>query len=139
MMLVTGGAVAGASALLAAPVRQQIKNVARGVMARVGGRRLVSLANGTFEDWQNVVGTNFYLGGVFTLRLAGVQALPTSGAKPPGVRTQGFAAFFDPSLGQWLAPNLIYTVVHSNYGPMPLFLASAGGPGTPRRMIAVFN
>ena len=140
MMLVTGGAVAGASVLLAAPVREKLRSVARGVFASdANGRRLLSLAYGTYEDWLNVVGTNFSLGGRLTLRLTGVRALQTSGAKPAGVRAQAFAAFFDPQLGMSVAPDLIYTATHSRYGPMPLYLASAEAPLRPRRMVAIFN
>jgi hypothetical protein len=140
MMLVTGGAVAGASALVAAPFRDSIKSVARGAMVNSGvGRSLLSLGNGTYDEWLSVVGSTFALGGRTNVTLVGVRALPTSGAKPQGVRAQGFAAFFDPAGNQSVAPDLIYTATHSTYGPTQLFLAAAGGGRTPHRMVAVFN
>lgn len=140
MMLATGGAVAGASALMAAPYREAIKSVARRAVVTSGtGLSPLSLASANFEQWQSVVGSSFALGGNAAVQLVGVRALPTSGQKPQGVRTQGFAAFFDPGPGQSVAPNLIYTATHSTYGPMQIYLASTSDPRTPRRMIAVFN
>ena len=100
MMLVAGGAVAGASALIAAPYRTKIKRVARRVMVNTGvGRGLLSLGNASYDEWLNEVGATFSLGGGTNMRLVGVRALPTYGARPDGVRTQGFAAFFDPTCG----------------------------------------
>jgi hypothetical protein len=140
MMLVTGGAVAGASALIAAPFRVQIMAAGRTALISTGvGRRLLSLGTANYEEWLSVVGSTFSLGGRTNVTLAGVRPLPTSGDKPQGVRTQGFAAFFDPAGNQSVAPNLIYTATHSIYGPTQLFLASAGGGRTPHRMVAVFN
>jgi hypothetical protein len=139
MMLIAGGAVACAGALAAAPFRGPIKRVARGVLARTGpGQAMLSLADGTYEEWLNQVGATFSLGGRTSLKLVGVRALPSSGA-PSGVRAQAFAAFFDPPAGQSVAPDLIYSAVHPTYGPLPLFLATAGGPNAPRRMVAVFS
>ena len=140
MMLVTGGAVAGASALLAGPFRSSIRSVARKAMVNSGvGRRLLSLGSATYDEWLSVVGSDFGLGGRTTVKLVGVRALPTSGAKPQGIRTQGFAAFFEPAGNQSVAPDLIYTATHSTYGPTRLVLAAASDPRTPRRMVAVFN
>lgn len=140
MMLVTGGAVAGASALLAAPFRDNIKDAARKAVVNSGvGRGFLSLATANYDEWLSVVGSTFSLGGRTNVTLAGVRALPTSGDKPQGVRTQGFAAFFDPAGNQSVAPDLIYTATHSTYGPTQLFLAASGGARTPHRMVAVFN
>jgi hypothetical protein len=140
MMLVTGGAVAGAGALMAAPLRDSIKNVARGTMVRTGiGRGLLSLSAAGYDEWQSVVGSSFALGGSTNVQLVGVRALPTSGSKPQGVRSQGFAAFFEPARGQSIAPDLIYTATHSAYGPTQIYLAATSDPRTPGRMVAVFN
>lgn len=140
MMLVAGGAVAGASALVAAPFRTKIKQVARRAMVNTGvGQGLLSLANASYDEWMNEVGATFSLGGGTNMLLVGVRALPTSGAKPNGVRTQGFAAFFDPMGNQSVGPDLIYTVFHPSYGAMLLFLGGTPDPRTPRRMVAVFN
>jgi hypothetical protein len=140
MMLVTGGAVAGAGALIAAPLREEIKNVAREMVVSTGvGRGLLSLASASYDEWQSVVGSTFALGGRTNVQLVGVRALPTAGAKPRGVRAQGFAAFFEPANGQSVAPDLIYTATHSTYGPTQLFLAATNDARTPRRMVAVFN
>lgn len=140
MMLVAGGAVAGASALLAAPARDQIRNVARSVIVNSGvGSGFLSLADGTYDEWQGQVGSIFALGGGSRIRLAGVRPLLTSGARPQGLRTQSFAAFFEPLRGHTVAPDLIYTATHVAYGPLPLFLASASERRAPGRMVAVFN
>ena len=140
MMLITGGAVAGASALIAAPMRRNIKQVARRVVASTGlGRSLISLGNGTYDEWLNEVGATFTLGAGVSAELVGVRALPTSGARPDTVRQQGFAAFFEPSGNRSVAPNLIYTVYHSSYGAMMIYLGRSYDPATPRRVIAVFN
>jgi hypothetical protein len=140
MMLVTGGAIAGAGALVAAPFRGPIKNVARGTIVSSGiGRAFLSLANADYDEWLGVVGTSFSLGGRTNVQLVGVRALPTSGRKPQGVRGQGFAAFFDPPTGQSVAPDMIYTATHSQYGPTQIFLSATSDPRTPGRMVAVFN
>lgn len=140
MMLVTGGAVAGAGALMAAPYRRSIKQVARRVMASTTlGRSVISLADASYDEWANEVGATFSLGAGTTMQLVGVRPLPTSGARPDNVRQQGFAAFFDPQGAQSVAPNLIYTVYHSSYGAMLLYLGGATSSSTPRRMVAVFN
>ena len=140
MMLITGGAVAGASALMAAPYRRNIKQVARRVLAsNVLGRSLINLGDASYEEWLNEVGATFTLGGNTNMLLVGVRALPTSGARPSNVRQQGFAAFFEPMNSQSVAPNLIYTVYHSSYGAMLLYLGGSSDPATPRRMVAVFN
>ena len=139
-MLVGGAAVAGASALVAAPYRRNIKQVARRVLAsNVVGRSLISLADASYDEWLNEVGATFTLGYNTNMVLAGVRPLPTIGARPDSVRQQGFAAFFDPAGGQTVAPDLIYTVYHSSYGAMLLYLGGTNNPATPRRMVAVFN
>jgi hypothetical protein len=140
MMLVTGSAVAGANALVAAPFSNEIIVGVREAVASVpGGRSLLSLATANYDEWQSIVGSSFSLGGRMNVQLVGVRALPTSGSKPQGVRTQGFAAFFDPAAGQSVAPDLIYTATHSQYGPTQLYLAATSDRRTPGRMVAVFN
>ena len=140
MMLVAGGAVAGAGALVAAPFREEITGGIRDVVVGTGtGRSLLSLTNASYEEWESVVGTSFSLGGSTSLQLAGVRALPTSGAIPQGVRRQAFAAFFDPAGGGSVAPDLIYTATHSVYGPTQIYLAATSDRRTPGRMVAVFS
>ena len=139
MMLVTGGAVAGASALIAAPFRESIKSVGRTLRVNSSAPGFQSLATGTYDQWLNEVGASFALSGSSRVKLVGVRALPTSGAKPAGVRAQAFAAFFEPPAGQTVPADLIYTATHSSYGPMPLFLARGNDARTPNRMVAIFN
>lgn len=140
MMLATGGAVAGAGALIAAPFRDDIKVGARLVAQNIPGvRSLLSLADANYDEWLSVVGSTFSLGGGTNVQLVGVRALPTSGDKPSGVRGQGFAAFFDPAKNSSVSPDLIYTATTSQYGPTQLYLAATSNPRTPGRMVAVFN
>jgi hypothetical protein len=144
MMLVTGGAVAGASALMAAPFRDEIASKARELVVSTGvGRGMLSLATATYDEWLTQVGSTFSLGARNSIQLVGVRPLPTSGARPQGVRGQGFVALFDPVTAMarqaTIAPDLIYTATHPTYGPMPLFLSATSDSRTPGRMAAVFG
>lgn len=141
MMLITGGAIAGASALIAAPFREEIAATARQVLTSTSlGRGLVSLANAGYEEWAAQVGSVFTLNGGTRLTLAGVRPLPSAGTRPAGLgRNRAFVAVFDPGRGQSAVPDLIYAASHPEYGPLPLFLSATSDPGAPRRMLAVFN
>jgi len=141
MMLVTGGAVAGAGALIAAPFREKIVATAREALTSTRlGRGLLSLAHAGYEEWAAQVGSVFTLGGGTRITLAGVRPLPSSGTRPAGLgRDRAFVAVFEPARGQSLAGDLIYTAIHREYGPLPLFLSAGGDARTPGRMLAVFN
>ena len=140
MMLITGGAVAGASALMAAPFRGKIKRVARRVVASTElGRAVLNLADGTYQEWLNEVGATFSISAIRNMQLVGVRPLPTSGAKPDNVRQQGFVAMFDPVGSQAITPNALYALYHSSYGAMLIYLSRSTDPATPRRVLAVFN
>ena len=140
MMLVAGGAVATAGALMAAPFRNELRTAGRKAIASTGvGRGFLSLAEGSYEEWTGEVGATFSLGGGTSIRLAGIRPLNSDGHRPRGVRPQAFAAFFEPVGGRSIAPDLIYTATHSSYGPMQIFLASAESPRTPGQMVAVFG
>lgn len=100
-------------------------------------RRFISLANAEQGEWQAQVGSDFTAEGGYTLRLAGVRALPSEGERPANVtRERAFVAVFDVRNGMTMAGDLIYTVTHPQYGRMPLFLSTSDSP---RRMLAVFN
>lgn len=144
MMLVAGGAVAGAGALLAAPFRDEIATKARELVVSTGvGRGMLSLATAGYDEWLTLVGSTFSLGGRTSIQLAGVRPLPTLGTRPQGVRAQAFVALFDPVTAMarqvTIAPDLIYTATHNVYGPMPLYLAATKDTRTPGRMAAVFG
>lgn len=140
MMLVAGGAVAGAGALIAAPFRDELRTAGRKAIASTGvGRGMLSLAEGSYDEWTGEVGTTFSLGGNTSIRLVGIRALNSGGPRPQGVRPQAFAAFFEPVGGRSIAPDLTYTATHPAYGPMPIHLASAADPRTPGQMVAVFG
>lgn len=140
MMLVAGGAVATGAALLSSPFRDEIKTAGRKALASTGvGRSMLSLAEGSYDEWAGEVGATFSLGGSTNIRLVGIQALNSGGTRPQGVRPQAFAAFFQPVGSQSVAPDLIYTATHPSYGPMPIHLAAAPAPGAPTQMVAVFG
>lgn len=140
MMLVAGGAVATAGALIASPFRDELRNAGRKAIASTGvGRGALSLADGSYDEWVAEVGATFSLGGGSSIRLVGIRALNSGGTRPEGVRQQAFAAFFQPVGRQTVAPELIYTATHRDYGPMPIYLASAEGPRTPGQLVAVFG
>lgn len=139
-MLVAGGAVATAGALLASPFRDELKTAGRQALASTGvGRGILSLAEGSYDEWAGEVGATFSLGGRTSIRLVGIRPLNSGGARPQGVRSQSFAAFFEPVGGQSIAPDLIYTAVHPAYGPLPIHLAAAGDARAPGQMVAVFG
>jgi uncharacterized protein DUF6916 len=101
---------------------------------------MLSLADGSYEEWMAQVGAAFSVGGGTVLRLAGVQAFAAAGARPMGLaRSRAFVALFDPVGGATMAPDLIYTVNHREYGPLQIFLSASTNTRTPARMIAVFN
>jgi hypothetical protein len=141
MMLITGGAIAGAGALIAAPFRAEIAAVAREVLISTPMlRSLVSLADAGYEEWAAQVGAVFTLVDGTRLTLAGVRAFPSPGERPEDVgRDRAFVALFDPARGRSVAPDLIHDATHPDYGPLPLFLSAASDPLTTRRMLAVFN
>lgn len=141
MLLIAGGGIAAASALVAAPFRTQIAGKARAIVTSTRlGRGLVSLAHAGYDEWEAQVGSTFALGGGTGLRLVGVRALPSGGTRPASVtRGRAFVAVFDPLGGQSLAGDLIYTANHGEYGPLPIYLSAASDPRSPGRMLAVFN
>lgn len=141
VMIAGGGTVAAIGAFAASPLSNPLKSEVRGMLAgQDWARGMLSLANGTFEEWQSLVGSTFSLGGGSTMRLAGVSALQSSGERPYGVaRRQAFLAVFEPARGQSMASDLIYTATHAQYGPVQLFMTAAPAPRAPERMHAVFN
>ena len=140
MMLVAGGAVATAGALMAAPFRDELRTAGRKAIASTGvGRGFLSLADGSLDEWTSEVGATFSLGGGTSMRLVGVRPLDSAGTRPQGVRPQSFAAYFEPVGGRSIAPDLIYTATHPSYGPMPIYLSAAAGPRAPAQMVAVFG
>lgn len=140
-LLAGGGVAVAAGALAATAFKTQIVTEKRGVAeSRAGAPRAVSLATGSYDDWLAKVGTVFSLGGGANLRLSGVRALTSTGARPAGVaRSQAFLAVFDPLAGATLAGDLIYTIANPQLGPLGIFLSASPDPATPARMLAVFN
>lgn len=140
MMLITGGAIAGTGALIAAPFREEIAATARQVLTSTSlGRGLVSLANAGYEEWAAQVGSVFTLGDGTRLTLAGVRAFPSAGVRPSAGRDRAFVALLDAGGRRSVAPDLIHMANHAEYGPLPIFLSAAGDSSTPGRMLAVFN
>lgn len=139
-LLLAGGGAAAVAAL-AAPFRKTIARRSRSLVgAQTWLRPQVSLAHASYEDWQALAGSVFVLGGGSLLTLAGVQALQSGGARPPGLaRDKAFLAVFDPLAGATLPGDLIYTAGTGEYAPLQIFLSASSDRATPGRMLAVFN
>ena len=95
----------------------------------------VPLASATHEQWAAQVGQIFSIAGQ-SVRLAGVRALPSIGARPASLRQRGFVAVFDVAGGSALPGDLIYELSHRLHGQLSLFLSATESPS---RMLAVFN
>ena len=98
-----------------------------------------ALAHGEMDRWAALVGTTFTATG-FRLIVAGVQALPSLGARPADVtRAAAFVALFDVTAGGAMPGDLIYAMSAPGIGPLDVFLSAAPTPEFPARMLAVFN
>lgn len=139
-VIIAAGSVAAVGALAATSARQLAGAGAAGPNAAAPKAGTpVSLATGSYEDWLAQVGAAFAIAGGGALRLAGVRALESSGARPRSLRSRAFVAMFDPAGGQTLAGDLIYTTSCAGSAAFPIFLAASPNPRTPARMLAVFN
>ena len=141
MLVALGGAVVAAGAFAASPFRAVLSRQIRElVVDRRSPRRSLALASASYEEWMGQVGSVFAVGGGASMRLAGVRAFPSEGARPLGLaRESAFVAFFDPIGRQTMAGDLIYTASHARYGALPIFLSASVDPRMPARMVAVFN
>ncbi|HST37354.1 MAG TPA: hypothetical protein VLK25_12085 [Allosphingosinicella sp.] len=141
VLVAGGGTVAAVGAFAISPLSNPLVSEMRSALAgQTLVRGLFSLANGTYEEWQSLVGSTFSLGGGTTMRLTGVSPLLSSGTRPYSVaRRQAFLGVFEPGPRQSMAGDLIYTATHPQYGPVQLFLTNAPPAAGPTRMHAVFN
>ena len=141
LLLVLGGAVAAVGAVALSPFRNVLARRARGAVASPSwARPILSLADASYGEWHDQVGSVFTTGGGDRMRLAGVKAMPAPGARPRGLaRDSAFVAFFDPLAGRTMAGDLIYAASHPQYGPLAIFLSASVDPRAPARMVAVFN
>lgn len=139
-LVVAGGAAVAAGAVLASPLRPTVERTVReATVSQPWLRGVVSLADGSYEEWLAQVGSVFALGGGLSMRLAGISALNSGGDRPGALRQRAFAAMFDPVGAATLPGDLIYTANHPQYGPLAIFLSAAPSRGAPARMLAVFN
>lgn len=141
MLLAIGGGVAVTGALVAAPLRRAVTQSARRlIVSQPWARRILSLADASYEEWAEQVGSTFAAGGGYGMRLVGVRPLASTGQRPAGLsRQRAFLAVFDATGGSTMAGDLIYTVNHPQYGPLQIFLSASAEPRSPGRMHAVFN
>jgi len=97
-----------------------------------------ALATGNMDRWISMVGTEFSTSGV-RLKVGGVQALPSVGARPPdATREAAFLVVFEILSGGGMPGDLIYPMTSSTHR-LDVFLASAVTAEFPNRMHAVFN
>jgi len=138
-LVALGGAAVTAGAVLAASRTTLLGQSSGGsTSSTTTSRTTVNLATAGYDTWLAQVGTKFSSAGGYSLKLSGITALNSTGARPAGLRDRAFALTFDLAQGMTMAGDLIYTVSHPQYGPLQLFL-SATGPQTPSRMLAVLN
>lgn len=129
-----GGAIAAAgAAAIAAPARAARLT---GLKTSTGNAR--QLATGGIGDWQAAVGTLFAAetpAGTVGLRLAAVEALPSSGTRPAGLaRDHAFVATFETAVGQLPAGSGTYRLSAGGSPAVHLHLDAQGD-----RPMAVFN
>ena len=141
LLIGLGGAAAAAAALIASPFRAVIALTARDLVRRQPAlRSLLSLADAGYDEWLDQVGSMFSVGGGTALKLVGVSALDSGGARPMRLgRTSAFLAKFDVQNGGTMAGDLIYTASHPQYGALRIFLSASTDPRLPHRMTALFN
>lgn len=143
LLFVLGGTASVAGAAMFKPIRAVLaRNVRQAVARQPLLRRLIlSLANAGYDEWIDLVGTSFTLGGGTVMQLVGVEPLAIGGSARPITlaRDRAFLAHFDTLYGQTMAGDLIYVANHQQYGPLQIFLSASADPRTPRRMMAVFN
>lgn len=140
-VIVAGGAAAAVGAVAASPLSVPIARETRELLAtQTWARSILSLADASYEEWAEVVGSVFSLGGGVSMRLSGVSPFAADRTRPMRVgRERAFLAVFEVANGHSLASDLIYTAHHGQYGPLQIFLSAAGEARAPGRMLAVFN
>jgi hypothetical protein len=139
VLVVLGGGALAVGAVLAAPYRDALIGRSRSLVRTVPLlRRLLTLANAGYQEWLEQVGSTFTVAGGNPVQLLGVEPLNSGGRRPSGLRDRAFLLNFGVLNRGTMAGDLIYTIGHADYGTLRIFL-SASGPGTPNRMLAVFN
>ena len=143
MMLITGGAVAGAGALIAAPFREEIAATARAGADEHADRArgLLSLANAGYEEWAAQVGSIFALGDGTRLHLGRRPGLPVArnAARAASAATARSSPCSIRPGGQSVAPDLIHTASHSAIWAAAALPVGGERRAHARRMLAVFN
>lgn len=97
-----------------------------------------SLRDGDMADWQQVVGRSFRLSGGGRVRLVAVEALPSSGPRPAGLRSQSFAAVFETAAGA-VEDDRTYRLSNLTLPPVDVHFGPKIQAGARARHIAVFN
>lgn len=101
------------------------------------GKTPTDLANAGMATWQSLIGATFTIvheRGSSDVRLTAVDALPSSGVRPPGTRDKAFAVRFAKPSTNAPAGDRIYTVKQKTaYDQVTLFSPTASF------LMAVFN
>lgn len=118
---------------------------AAGATGRFGGaradwpaRRPAAPAGTELDEWRSAVGRSFRLSGGGRVRLVAVEALPSSGPRPPEVRAEGFAAVFETAAGT-VEDDRTYRLSSLLQPPLEVHFGPKIGAGARARHIAVFN
>ena len=102
------------------------------------GRRGVPLGVAEADDWALQVGSTFTAHTGHLLKLVDVQRFREDKGRPAGLRSRAFVSRFDVIEGGAMPGADIYRVNHPEGGVFDVLL-TGGIPGTPLRMLAVFN
>ncbi|HEY0314621.1 MAG TPA: hypothetical protein VGC56_19260 [Allosphingosinicella sp.] len=134
-----GGAIAAAgAAAIAAPARAAGLAGLKASSGKSAASAKRQLAAGGIADWQAAVGTLFAAetpAGTAGLRLASVEALPSSGARPAGLaRDHAFVATFETAVGRLPPGSGTYRLSAGGYPALHVHLDGQGD-----LPMAVFN
>jgi hypothetical protein len=95
------------------------------------------------STWSAAVGSTFVIrngASSFSVELVSATALPSSGTRPAGVRSGGFALTFQaPNTAAFPAGNRTYTFQQSNGSEFQLFVGAKSVNGSAGQLIAILN
>lgn len=95
-------------------------------------------AGAELEEWRSAVGRSFRVSGGGRVRLVAVEALPSSGPRPPEIRAQAFAAVFETAAGT-VEDDRTYRLWSLSSPSLEVHFGPKIPAGARARHIAVFN
>ena len=142
MFVALGGFAAAAIAVVSRPLQNLVTQATRNLVSSQPTlrRMFLSLADGSYQEWADQVGTIFSVGGGAMMKLVAVEPFYRAGVRPANVtRSLAFMAKFDLLNHVTLPGDLIYLATNPSYGTFRIFLSASSDPRQPQRMNALFN